>query len=115
MDCPEVHMSRDLEHAGDVEALSKRDGGADTGHDPLRIAVELSREAAAAGLVVTRLEPLRCHTDGEEHCFAITLWGADGALWAEGTHETAANIRHMHIAGYANHPDRWLKTKAPGR
>lgn len=68
---------------------------------PTQAAFDLSRDAAAAGLVVTRLEPLACGVSHESLCFAITLWMADGRLWAEGTHESANTIRQQHIAGYA--------------
>ncbi len=56
----------------------------------------LAREAAAAGLVVTRIDPHRCGGDYE---YSIALWQPDGALWAEGTHENADMVRD-HITGY---------------
>jgi hypothetical protein len=59
-------------------------------------AFALAREAAAAGLVVTRIDPHQC---GGEYEYSVALWMPDGTLWAEGTHETADMVRR-HIDGY---------------
>jgi hypothetical protein len=60
-------------------------------------AFALAREAQAVGLIVTRMKPRRCGSDME---YDVTLWCPDGRLWAEGTHETADQIRSQHLAGY---------------
>lgn len=60
--------------------------------------IVLSREAAEAGLVVTCLLPITCaHTGNQE--YNIQIWQPDGGMWAEGTHETAEEIRG-HIASW---------------
>jgi hypothetical protein len=59
--------------------------------------VTLAREAAAAGLTVTHLMPAPLGRG-----FTIQLWQADGTLWAEGRHESAAMIR-AYIAHYPAH------------
>lgn len=64
----------------------------------LKVAFELSRDAAAAGLVVTALSPHQCQ--GRYGCHFIQLWQPDGRLWAEASHETTDEVRG-HIAGYA--------------
>jgi hypothetical protein len=64
--------------------------------DGSREAFELAREAQAAGLVVTVLAPLR-HVVGE---FQVGLYQPDGALWAEGSNESAELIREQHIGGW---------------
>ncbi|MET0701687.1 MAG: hypothetical protein ABWY93_18710 [Mycobacterium sp.] len=64
----------------------------------LAVAVELSREAAAAGLIVTAMSPHRCQ--GRYGCHFIQLWQADGTLWAEASHETTSSVRNQHIGGY---------------
>lgn len=65
----------------------------------LATAVQLSREAVAAGLVVTQLGAMKCH-GGYGNCYVIQIWQADGRLWAEGSHETVASVRR-HIHSYA--------------
>lgn len=62
----------------------------------LEMAVVLAREAQAAGLTVTRLQPTPC----EEPCFNIQFWSAGGRLWAEGRHECEDSVRRA-IATYA--------------
>ena len=66
-------------------------------------AVALAREAASAGLIVTRLYPHQCGPDVE---YSIALWQPNGELWAEGTHESARMIRDTHIAGWWRGPGR---------
>lgn len=61
----------------------------------LRVAFELSRDAVAAGLVVTAMSPQQCH--GRYGCHFIQLWQPNGVMWAEGSHETTASVRE-HIA-----------------
>ena len=65
----------------------------------LSTAVQLSREAVAAGLIVTELAALKCH-GAYGNCFLIQIWQADGGLWAEGSHETVESVR-QHIHSYA--------------
>ena len=71
--------------------------GVGMGTDKAQTAFELARAAQAVGLVVTRMEPRRCH-DGTE--FDIALYQPDGKLWAEGNHESTDMVGD-HIAGYA--------------
>ncbi len=73
--------------------------------DALREAFELAREAQAAGLVVTMMAPHRCgHSSGSDDAeFQVGLYGPDGMLWAEGTHESAELIREQHIGRWLRH------------
>lgn len=64
-------------------------------------AFELARDAQAAGLVVTCMAPLRCGHGGDAEVeFLVGLYQPDGTLWAEGSHESAEQIREQHIEGW---------------
>lgn len=65
--------------------------------EALAVAVQLSRDAVAAGLVVTAISPHRCL--GRYGCHFIQLWQGSGGLWAEASHETTRSVR-QHIALY---------------
>lgn len=77
--------------------------------EALAVAVGLAREATAAGLVVTALQPHRCL--GRYGCHFIQLWKPDGGLWAEGSHESTAAV-WGHIASYGRSVagDEWPVT-----
>lgn len=62
--------------------------------------VKLAQEAQAVGLIVTRLSPMDCGGNTE---YLITFWQPNGDLWAEGSHETAEQIRALHIDGYRSY------------
>jgi hypothetical protein len=64
----------------------------------LREADALLAEAREAGLAVTMMLPYECHGST---CYTIGLWAPDGSLWAEGSHETAEDVRR-HIAVYVD-------------
>ena len=56
----------------------------------MQLAVQLSREATAAGLTVTELVPMPCCGRQE---FSVQLWTADNRVWTEMDHASAGDIR----------------------
>lgn len=56
--------------------------------------------ANAAGLTVARMLPIVCRCGAPVRVeYDIQMWGADGVLWAEGTHESAEDVRR-HVQCY---------------
>jgi hypothetical protein len=52
--------------------------------------IVLAKEAIAAGLIPTRIEPMNC---AHGPCYQFQLWEPSGSLWAEASHEDADDIR----------------------
>jgi hypothetical protein len=51
---------------------------------------------------VRRMTPMVCRCGPPSIEYQIQLWGADGVLWAEASHEDAESVRDI-IRRYAKH------------
>lgn len=68
--------------------------------EAFREAFVLAREAQEAGLVVTCMVPHRCaHGPAGDVEFQVGLYLPDGERWAEGSHESAEQVRE-HLGGW---------------